>query len=478
MRSDSNKKSFEFFNDVEESTTKWDCDIRSVMADQFSIYDTFSGNPLARKYRQPLDRAPRTLASLFLEDLAYFASFVPEVEALAGDVEIIQYDGATPNASILITGDKGSRSTIGVSTAFMKFTTLFMSKFCTQTKQHPEERLHPTFRDEIHTDKWKDDNLYVSVLKDAVEYSQVDYELELQRYKYLHEPYDLCELVIGIRRFALLHELCHLHLHRTGSKVLADDGVHEEFVADRLAHEWLLRPFIGRSELSETEKYELLMAVQSPLSYFLVLAMPFAMHHWPTDKHLVLAERTKDHYVPHPLRREMNLVGGLFDSPVFRTDPDLVDNVTGYLWADVWAYEPNVLLTFHRGQTNRMRLCMENEWLASALDLVEQSAADSYYIYSELDRRVAVQHAIASQWIFQSFYDRIAARDDVPAVERKYAPSMMKQDFLRRMGVTRQNLYNESVMEAEIHEFGMPSTSLKVASQIVELTTGKEEGAP
>lgn len=163
MRSDSNKKSFEFFNDVEESTTKWDCDIRSVMADQFSIYDTFSGNPLARKYRQPLDRAPRTLASLFLEDLAYFASFVPEVEALAGDVEIIQYDGATPNASILITGDKGSRSTIGVSTAFMKFTTLFMSKFCTQTKQHPEERLHPRFRDDIHTDKWKDDNLYVSV---------------------------------------------------------------------------------------------------------------------------------------------------------------------------------------------------------------------------------------------------------------------------------------------------------------------------
>ena len=204
----SSREGFEFAYGVEIHRKPWDCDIISVMADRILKYKEIANCKLTPDYTEPR-RERLSLCDLLRRDLDHFAEKVPEVAALRDRIEIFQFDGSTPDATILLPSAADKRAAIGVSSAFIKFLHLYLSKFLTLQQTYREDNIHDDFLEEVRSEKWNCLPVYLSLIHDAAAYDLLDCDREIESYKYLYQPYEFCDVVIAARQFALLHEIAH-----------------------------------------------------------------------------------------------------------------------------------------------------------------------------------------------------------------------------------------------------------------------------
>lgn len=410
----------------------WDADIISVMSDQLVKYLDIAGGEVPDEYLHPV-RREISLCELLKEDLHYFSQRVPEVKALADHIEIFQFNGNTPQASVLLAGENGGVSYIGVSTAYIKFIHLFFSKFFTLTEPYREGNIHDDYLDEIKQEKWDCLSVYLSILNDAAAYGRIDYDKEIKKYKYLYQPYDYCDLVIAARQFGLLHEIAHLYIRQNFEQDYLNNQA-EEYFADQIAYSWLVDPFLQKDSLSETERYNLSIRVQAPLYYFVAEFFPFAVHHWDADKIAVLRQRERDFYRIHPLRREMALMSGAKDQPIFSKHKEMAHYLYVYLCKEHIAHDPDTFFRDKFGPAGLMAFTYESDDLYRVMECIQMARADAYHAYSELDGQIAGSHGEAMAWLEKRVLSFHRKGKDWDATQLESAWSEINRVTTRRMG--------------------------------------------
>lgn len=460
----SSREDFEFAKGVRVHQDAWDCDIVSVMADRLVKYQEIANCKLTPDYLTPR-RARISLCTLLRRDLEQFAAHVPEVAALLDRIDIFQFDGATPEATILLPAAADRRAAIGVSSAFIKFLHLYLSKFMTLQQPYREANIHDDFLREVREERWGCLPLYLSLIHDAASYHRLDYDREIAAYKYLYQPYDYCDLVIAARQFGLLHEVAHLHIRLTnGREAFNPHG--EEYEADELAYTWLVQPFSNKDSLSEEETYDLSKRVQAPFHYFAACNMPYALHHWDRDKADVLNEKKRDYYALHPLRREMSLFGSLWRQPVFARHPTMARYVYGYIEREHIAHDPLTFFQHELGPGGLPYLTRNDLGLDRAMKCLIVSVADAYRTYCALDEAIAYEHGLSLGWLQQAMvriYRRDAnlAEQDIGAILRQ-----VHRMIVRRMGVEKGSPLLDMVVAAHERTFGQtPGSAYNTAKR-------------
>ena len=443
---------FEQINDVESSDEVWDCNILSVMSEKISIYNSWTAAPISKYYKQPQCK-PTQLNSLLQEDLEYYSSYIPEISSILNCIELIQYDSQIPGASVLISSSDTHSATIGVSKNFIKFVHVYMSKFYTLIQKERKSNIHEIFEDEALSDKWRDDNLYISVLDDSRNYHSIDYEKAIKEYHYLYEPYEYCDTVIAIRQFALLHEVAHFYIRLNREKFNPINPDHEEFIADRLAYDWLLTPYLSKESLCDTDRYELSMHIKAPMYFFVSQFLPFSIHYWEKDKKEVLIQNKRRRYIIHPLRREMNLVANLINSDVFKKMPEALDYMMGYFQCDKLGYEYHVFLRSTFGSFYELKLIEEDPQLSKQLRLLRQSVSDAYYTYNDLDQAITFDHEDGLRWIISNWARRVCEDTNDRNVIMDL-DNCCDQVYQRRIGVGRDMYMNEQFLALHNRNFG------------------------
>lgn len=471
----SNVRSYELANQVEVSTETWDCDILSVMADKIALYNDWTEAPVSPHFEQP-KRQYKRLDDLLRTDLQFYAQHVNAVAAVADDIDIVQYKSPLPSASILIDDDHQRRPVIGVSTNFIKYTHVYLSKFSTLSQATRTSNLHESFVALAESETWSDETIYLSVLRDAIEYNTLDYEARIAQFQYLHEPYDYCELNIAIRRFALLHEVAHYVVHRNRERFAIVDAAHEEFISDELAYVWMMRPFLAKDELSETDKYELAMHMQGPMFFFLTQFLPFAIHHWQADKDAVLVKKRKAHYRTHPLRREMNLVAGLCDAPMFERMPKLFECMIGYLQRDVLAYDYRVFLIQRFGSFFHLKLMQDDPELSVALRTISAAVSDAFYAYSAWEEAIVQNQDVTLYWLFARYVRQRKIDHNLSDTDVALLSRQCYEIHARRMGLFRHTKMPSALLAMHASVFGKtPCRAYDLHSLLVERLQGAHD---
>ncbi|GAB4394065.1 MAG: hypothetical protein Tsb0032_15830 [Kiloniellaceae bacterium] len=460
----SSREDFEFTQGVRIHRQAWDCDIVSVMADRLEKYQEIANCKLTPEYSQPR-RERLSLCDLLRRDLDAFAQHIPEVAALRDRIEVFQFDGNTPDATILLPAETDGQAAIGVSSAFIKFLHLYLSKFMTLQQPHREGNIHDDFLEEVRGEKWACLPVYLSLIKDAATYHRLDYDREIENYRYLYQPYEYCDLVIAARQFALLHEVAHLHIRLTqGPDALNPHG--EEYFADELAYLWLVQPFTAKESLSEEETYDLSMRVQAPFHYFAACNMPFALHHWDADKVAVLREKKRDYYRLHPLRREMSLFASLRHQPVFERHPVMARYVYGYIEREHIAHDPETFFRHELGPFGLLGLTDDNPDLDRAMKALIISVADAYRTYSQLDHFVAYEHGLTLGWLHQRM---LKIYRDGPEGEGQDPADLfaaIDRIIRRRMGLTKNSGWLKRVSAEHEMVFGQtPGSAYHTANR-------------
>ncbi len=415
----------------------WESDVISLMADQLEKYKEIAGCELPKKYQYPV-RRQLSLCELLKEDLEYFSKHVPDVEKLRDNIEIFQFHGNTPRVSVLLPEQEDGIAHIGISTTFMKFVHLYFSKFMTLTQTYREDNIHEDYLEEIKTQKWDCLSIYLSTLVDAAKYTKLDYESAIEKYRYLYQPYDYCDLIIAARQFGLLHEVAHLHIKKNFCQYKYTISPHgEEYLADQIAYEWLVTPYMKKQKLSDSDRYDLSIRIQAPFYYFTAEHFPFSIHHWDSDKVDVLRKKEKDYYRIQPLRREMSLMGGMQNQTIFRKYPDMLHYLYIYISKEHIAHDPDTFFRGEWGPLGMLGFTQQSDELHTIIQSLLMSRADAYHAYSELDYAIALNHGDALAWLQQrliSFYRN----------ENKWNESQTKEAWLevdriikRRMGLMK-----------------------------------------
>lgn len=413
--------------------TPWESDVISLMVDQLIKYTDIAGGKLPEKYLRPVKRC-LSLCDLLKEDLEFFSEHIPAVEKLHNNIELFQFHGNTPQASVLLSAQEDGMTYIGVSTAFIKFIHLYFSKFLTLTQTYREENLHDDYLEEIRKEKWDCLPIYLSILKDAALYHRVNYELEISKYRFLYQPYNYCDLVIAARQFGLLHEVAHLYIKRNLKQdAINDHG--EEYLSDIIAYQWLMEPFMQKNKLSETDRYDLSVRVQAPLYYFVAGYFPFSIHHWDADKTAVLRKRERDFYRIHPLRREMSLMSGMVHQPVFRKYPEMVNYLYAYISNEHIAYDPDTFFCHKYGPAGILAFTDNSEDLYTIMQCLYMSRADAYHAYSEKDYMTAFKHGEALAWLQQKLIRYNSKENNWDEGQMEEAWLEVDQIIKRRMGL-------------------------------------------
>lgn len=456
MKKKSNPKKFKFYT---ISDKLWDCDILSVMSEKIAVYNNWTEYGISDHFKSP-EKKLKKLDDLLREDLLFYSENNAEIQSLVGLVEIIQYEAKDSKASILLSSENNKKATIGFSMNFIRFVHLYMAKFFSLAQSTQTSNLHERFKNEALEDHWNDDNLYISILYDAFNYFQFDCEKNIKKYEYLYEPYEYCDLVIAIRRFALLHELAHFYISLNRDQLDIDNPTEEEYSADQIAYSWLMKPFLDKKELLETDRYELGIYFQAPLYYFLANSLPFAIHDWEQNKLAVHDDwlKNQDSYMAHPLKREMNLIGFLKNAPMFDKMPLLFDIVTAYIKNDVLAYESRVFLKHRYGPYYELKLNNELPHFREIIRKIRESISDAYYAYNDLEEAIVEQQTLSLLWIYRN---RIVRMVKVKNLNKFQEMELYRQaEFYRdrRSGYLRDKHINKSLLSNHWLIFGKKAT--------------------
>lgn len=429
------REKFEFLHGVQIDTTPWNCNINSIMADRILKYNEITECKLTPEYADPTVEKV-SLCTLLKRDFEFFAENIADVANLRDQVEIFQYDGNTPDATVLLPARDGETAGIGMSSAFIKFLHLYLSKFLTLLQFHREENIHDDFLEEVNTEKWGCLEVYLSVLNDAVAYDKLNYDDEIQEYLYLYQPYDYCDSVVAARQFALLHELAHLHIKQN----FDDDQLNahnEEMLADRIAYSWLVQHFSDKATLSEEETYDLAMRLQAPFHYFAARNFAFAVHHWDKDKVAVLKNGERDHYMLHPLRREMALFASMRDQSLFHRHPEMVRYLYIYILKEHIAHEPDTFFRHEYGPMGPMYFKQKYPGVQHVMTCLKMSVSDAYHLYSALDWDVAFEHGKTLGWLHAKMVRLHRSTPEGQAQSVEDTANEIYRIVQRRMGLTK-----------------------------------------
>ena len=322
---------YEFGSESKVDKALWNCDILSIMKSSVVKYNSWTQTSIDPSYLKISQRLI-TMEELLREDFLYYCNFIPELNDIREEIQFLQIDKKIPHASVLVHEGKEKYATIGMSKSFLYFLHIFFSKYFTLIQETKTSNLLEEYYSTIKDDKWEDSNLMISIIDDLIDYYSKDRAEMLQKYLYLHEPYDYCDAVIAARHFAMLHEVAHYIIRKNDDQT---GEYMEELLADSMAYEWLLSPFLN-VDLYEYQKHALAMYLQGPLLFLLASFLPFAIHEWMDDK-IAVFNNKKISYRLNPLKREMALVGRLMKHEVFSRMPKLINCMMGYFTNDVIA---------------------------------------------------------------------------------------------------------------------------------------------
>lgn len=442
-------EALELVFDVPVDFQPWVCDVLALMKHQILTYNalTPSENYHPRYRSIQGNERPKLLVDLLEEDLAYLSLAIPEVSAIQDRVTFVAFRGKSPDVTLWIDRGPADTATIAVSVQFIHFIHSFFSKFHSVLRETRYSGLAESLHEAISVEKWQDDCLFTSIIDDVVDYFYQDHTNSVNEYLFLYEPYDYCECVVAARRFAILHELAHFYLRLNN---LANvDGYTEEFMADRLAYEWLLRTQAGTSAEALYRSAEAAMTMQGPLLFFLAYFYYFAGHCWLSDKEDVWSKR-KPCYLPHPLKREMALISHLFGHCIFDRFPVLFTCMVGYFQGDVLAYDSSVFLTHRQGRFAPLGMMHDRPARTQVLELLPWAVADAYFALHPFDYTIAIEHARAVAWIGEN---ACRSADGLKALTM--SPRVIQYWLRRCRGVERSAYANPRIVFADTVRAGV-----------------------